>query len=77
ITSDFSVFKEIGGNANLYFKDSDYKDLTNKMIYFLKKKNRDIYIKRGHKRSIKFTWSNCATQTKNLYRSLIKKKINT
>ena len=45
ITSNFSVFKEIGGNANLYFKSRDYKDLESKMIYFLKKKNRDIYIK--------------------------------
>ena len=73
ITSNFSVFKEIGGNANLYFKSRDYKDLESKMIYFLKKKNRDIYIKRGNKRSIKFTWSKCAIQTKNLYKSLIKK----
>ena len=76
ITSDIAVFKEIGSNANLYFRRGDYKDLESKMIYFLKKTNREAYIKRGNKRSKNFTWSNCAIQTKNLYKKLIKKKIN-
>jgi glycosyltransferase involved in cell wall biosynthesis len=76
ITSDFSVFKEIGGNSNLFFKNGDYKDLANKMIYFLDKKNRDIYIKRGIKNSKKFTWSKCAIQTKDLYESLVKTRNN-
>ena len=73
ISSNFTTFKEVSKDSCLYFKNNNYLDLSNKMIYFLDKRKRNIYIKRGYKRSKLFTWANCAKQTKDLYKNLIKK----
>ena len=72
ISSNFATFREVNGNSCLYFKNNNYLYLINKMIYFLEKKKRNIYINRGYKRSKMFTWAKCSKHTKYLYKNLIK-----
>ena len=73
ISSNFEVFKEIAGNACLYFKNNNSLDLAQKIKKFLLNSNiRKIYIDRGIKRAKLFTWNKCAEQTSQLYKSLLK-----
>jgi len=73
ITSDFEVFREVGGNSCLYFKTKNHLDLKKQIVKVLfNTKIRKKLIINGYKRSKKFTWENCAKQTLSIYNTLLK-----
>lgn len=73
ITSDFEVFREVGGNSCLYFKKKNHLDLKKQIEKVLLNTSvRKKLILNGYERSKKFTWENCAKKTLKIYSSLLK-----
>jgi len=71
ISSNGGALEEIGGNGLVYFDPLSAEDIKNKIednIYDdYKLKNKIIY---GFKRSKKYSWKKCATETYRIYNSL-------
>lgn len=74
LLNDKSCFKEIGGNAALYFNsDSNGSNLCSKMEMIVKLDNekRSALINLGIKRSEMFSWKQSSIQLMKLYNSII------
>jgi len=73
ITSDFEVFREVGGKSCLYFKKKNHLDLKKQIEKVLfNTRVRKKLILNGYEKSKKFTWENCAKKTLKIYSSLLK-----
>jgi len=71
IASNASCFPEIGGDAVLYFKPDDSKDLTEKILLVLEDSNlRDNLVEKGFEREKNFSWQKCADQTLEFYKEI-------
>jgi len=68
ITTNVSSIPEVGENAVLYVEKSNYRDLTEKILYLLENENvRRKYIDLGYKQIRKFSWEKTAQMTETVY----------
>ena len=72
LASKTKINQEILDNSAIYFKDNSFEDLKDVMEknLFDDYKLESIKIS-GLKRSKKFTWENCASQTIDLYKKIL------
>lgn len=59
ILNDIEVFREVAGEGAIYF-NGDYKNLREKMEFFLKKENSNSYVKKGKLNAIRYSWEKTA-----------------
>jgi glycosyltransferase involved in cell wall biosynthesis len=72
ILSNSSCFPEIGGNAALYFPDGNCKELTTQLTRLLSEQGlRNELTAAGQQKINKFSWSDCAAKTLQLYKSML------
>ncbi len=72
VCSNTSSFKEIAGNAAIYFNPFEIEDITNCIEMVLEDSNcRDRLIKNGEEQIKKFTIEKCASLTKETYQSML------
>lgn len=72
ILSRCSCFPEIGGDAVLYFKGTDEKELYASVSSILENMDqRELLIKKGFLRLQEFNWNNATEQTYKFYRELV------
>lgn len=68
-----SCFPEVGGNAALYFDPDDSEELYRTMSKLIDDGSiRERLVQAGAERVKNFTWSRCAEETANVYRSVVK-----
>lgn len=71
IASDISVFKEIYGDAALFFNPNDPKELAKKIqLVSSDKKLATDLINKGFKQTSKYSWRRMAKQTLKVYESI-------
>ncbi len=74
ILSNCSCFPEVGGDAALYFDESDDETLRTHIANLMKDKTlRETLIEKGLKRAEFFTWAKCADMTAEVYRKVARK----
>lgn len=67
-----SSFIEVAGDAALYFKLDDKADLENKVSQLIDNEDlRQSYVEKGTLQASKFSWDKMATETFNIYKSVI------
>ncbi len=72
ITSDIDIFKEVGKNAVLYFKNDDYKNLSEKILFLIKNKSvQNKLIEAGKNRAKFFSGKKVADDLMKIYKSII------
>ena len=73
LSSNRSCLPEILGQAASYFNPKDKNDMLIKMEKITSDKNlREALIKKGYEQFKKYNWRECARQTLEVYRSIIK-----
>lgn len=73
ILSDTSCFREIAGDAAIYFAPKNKYEIIDAIDSLLvNKENRKIYIKRGLQKAESYSWTKAAEQTENIYKQIIK-----
>lgn len=71
IVSDIEVFKEVYGDAALYFNPKNNLDLANKIESIIQNDElKDEQIKKGLKQVKKYSWEKLAKETLKIYSSL-------
>ena len=72
ICSNISVFKEVAGNAAVYFDPNKHDSLSYTLtkVLFSDLVRQDL-INKGKKRIELFNWNKCAQETKEVYKKLI------
>ena len=74
VLSNTSSLPEVGGDAAVYFNPENKEDMENKIDKVINDDNlRTEMREKGYKQLTKFSWSNTATETLKLYRSVINK----
>tara|TARA_Y100000287_G_scaffold161325_1_gene140686 strand:- start:662 stop:1753 length:1092 start_codon:yes stop_codon:yes gene_type:complete len=69
--SDIDVFKEIAADSAEYFNPSDIDEMKYKLENLVFSTSRLENLKKlGHKRSLKFTWRECAIKTIDVYKKI-------
>lgn len=72
ICSNTSSFPEVAGDAGEYFDPGDIESMRSTIEAVLQSQSkRDALIQKGHKRCASFSWERCATETLEIYRSLM------
>lgn len=72
ISSDATCLPEIYGEGALYFNPGDEQGMANKIIAVLEdEKLRAQLIKAGHSQLKKYSWSNMAKETLNVYKQVL------
>ncbi len=70
-TSNIKIFREIYGNASIFFNPKNVTDIKNKIEKILKSTSlQKRQIAKGYRKFKEFKWSKCAVQTLNVYKSL-------
>lgn len=70
--SDIEVFKEVAADSAEYFDPSDIEHMKFKLESTIFSPSKLENLKKlGHRRSLDFTWRNCASKTLDVYRKLI------
>lgn len=73
LLSNASCFKEIAGDAAIYFNPHDKKDIEKKITLLLyNQKLRQELIIKGYDRNAKFSWDKAAKETLKLYKQVIR-----
>jgi glycosyltransferase involved in cell wall biosynthesis len=67
LASDIAVFREVAGEAAIYFDPSDTQDMSAVLESALDSPTRDVIISRGCARIARFGWDACADQTYAVY----------
>ena len=73
ICSNIKTFTEIAEDSVEYFDPKNYESLItsiDKVVY--SNEYSKVLIKKGRERASKFPWINCASETNNIYQTLIK-----
>lgn len=71
VVSDIKVFREVYGEAPLYFKPDSPDDLAEKLNRFLKDKvGRESYVEKGYSQVKKYSWKKLAKRTLEVYNSV-------
>ncbi len=72
LLSNIPIFKEIAGDASLYFNPYDVYDFTEKLKYVLEANHtsKNELINKGIERLKKYTWHNTAEKTANCYKRI-------
>lgn len=69
LASDIGVFREIYGNAALYFDPKDPKDIAAKIKKIISdSKERSLLIERGEEQVSKYSWQKMAKETLKIYK---------
>lgn len=71
ILSDIDCFREIGGNAAMFFDPDNMWDMKNKIEKAVYGTERENLIKKGEERGKLFSWDKCAKKHFDIYRSLM------
>lgn len=72
IMSDIACFREIAGDASLYFNPFDPEDILAKIEQLVDDKAlKDDLIKKGSQQRLNFTMEKCANKTIDVYRNLL------
>jgi len=73
ISSNASCLPEINGNAAIYFDPNDTVDIASKIGQLLSDdKLRQKLIKTGHKQAIRYSWTQMAQETLDVYNKALK-----
>ncbi|MBI4524937.1 MAG: glycosyltransferase family 4 protein [Deltaproteobacteria bacterium] len=67
LASDTAVFREVAGNAAVYFDPDNPADLTRVLEISLTDSVRAEYVARGFEQAAKYSWEKCAEQTLCVY----------
>jgi glycosyltransferase involved in cell wall biosynthesis len=62
LASDTAVFREVAGDAAMYFEPHEPSDIARVLETFLTDADRSEYIARGFERVAKYSWEKCAEQ---------------
>lgn len=68
VLSDMGCFREIGGNAVLFFDPDSIASMEEKIAFALSGENRNKLIKLGNERLKNFSWDLCAQKHIQVYR---------
>ena len=72
VLSNTEIFREVAGDAALYFEPDDSDGLTEAVKTLISDEDlRRDYILRGTERAKLFTWEECAEETFNIYQNMI------
>lgn len=72
VLSNTEIFREVAGDAALYFEPDDPDGLTEVVKTLISDEDlRRDYILRGTERAKLFTWEECAEETFNIYQNMI------
>jgi glycosyltransferase involved in cell wall biosynthesis len=71
LASDTAVFREVAGDAAIYFKPHDPSDLARTLEIFPSASERAEYIARGFEQTAKYSWEKCASQTLCVYQKAL------
>jgi len=71
ICSEIDTFKEIYGQAPLYFNPKNIEDIKDKIVQFLEmsEKNKKEMITKGQEQVEKYSWGKCAKKTLKVYKN--------
>jgi glycosyltransferase involved in cell wall biosynthesis len=67
LASDTEVFREVAGDAAMYFNPYNATELSRMLEAALDEPTRQEYIARGFDRVEQFSWDKCADQTYEVY----------
>lgn len=70
VAADTECFREVGGNAVLFFEPDSIEMLEEKICEALTENARRKLVDMGRKRSAEFSWDKCAQKHLELYRQL-------
>lgn len=74
IISDLKCFKEVAGDAALYFNPTDIDDIAHKINETVKNDCMLRYLKtKGYERMQMFSWKKTAEETENVYHKILNK----
>jgi glycosyltransferase involved in cell wall biosynthesis len=71
LASDTAVFREVAGDAAVYFQPHDSADLARVLETPLTDSVRAEYISRGFEQAAKYSWKKCAEQTLCVYQKAL------
>lgn len=72
ITSDIAIFKEVAGNATLFFENNNIESLSEKLLFLLENENEQKkYIELGYKRADFYKGEKIATDLMEVYKSVL------
>ena len=71
IAADTSVFREVAGDAAVYFVPSDVSDLVRAIEASLDKTIQQTHIQRGFVQAAKYSWDRCAAETYAVYERVL------
>lgn len=67
VAADSSVFREVAGEAAIYFDPLDSDDLSRGIDACLKDATRREYVARGFRQLLRYSWDRCAAETYAVY----------
>ncbi|GGB63224.1 glycosyltransferase family 4 protein [Fictibacillus barbaricus] len=73
VCSNRGSIPEVVGDAGLQFNPEDPEDIALKMLDMLDPRTRENFIKKGNMRSKRFSWENCAKETLNVFKQVVKR----
>ena len=73
IAADTAVFREIAGDAAIYFNPSDATDLVRGIEASLDKAVWEAHVARGFAQAAKYSWDRCAAETYAVYEKALKR----
>jgi len=73
ICSDIPTFREVYGDAAVYFEAEEVDDIKEKILKVIEMSSskKEKMIERGRKQAEKYSWEKCAKKTLGVYESLI------
>ena len=72
IAADTAVFREIAGDAAIYFNHSEATELVRAIEASLDKAVREAHVARGFAQVAKYSWDRCAAETYAVYEKALK-----
>ena len=73
VCSNRGSIPEVVNDAGLQFNPEDPEDIALKMLDMLDPRTRENFIKKGNIRSKRFSWENCAKETLDVFKQVVKR----